>query len=273
MNPILRSYRFLFARPRFRRLNAALHSLALHGLGVLNFENEEVSGERFLIQRYLPAKIRNPRPVFFDVGANVGNLTASLLGKFPDALIYAFEPHPRNFLRLSNAGFAPGRVALNNLALGSAPGRMTLYDRADYEGSEHASLYAEVISDIHGKDVTEVEVLVSTLDNVTAENNIARIDYLKIDTEGNELAVLIGAARMLKERRIGHIHFEFNEMNVVSRVFMRDFRKLLPDYEFFRLLPRGLLPLGAGVLASEIFGFQNILAVPADAGAAPHNRP
>ena len=37
------------------------------------------------------------------------------------------------------------------------------------------------------------------------------------------------------------VQFEFNEMNVVSRVFMKDFFDILPGYRLFRLLPQARL--------------------------------
>jgi FkbM family methyltransferase len=243
-------------------MNTALHSLALHGLGVLNFDSDHASGERFLIKEYLPSRIKQSDPVFFDVGANVGALTTELLEVFPGASIYSFEPHPQTFLQLQRAMVGRGQVCCNNVALGRQPGHITLYDRSDYSGSAHASVFAEVISDIHRQDVTAVDVRVDTLDSVVKAQGIGYIDYLKIDTEGSELEVLFGGSQLLSEGRIGYIHFEFNEMNVVSKVFLRDFRKLLAGYEFFRLLPQGLLPLGTTVVTTEIFGYQNILAVP-----------
>ncbi len=255
-------YRRVFARRIFRGFNATLHGLALSGLGVLNWQDDAVSGERYLIRNYLPRVLPQAHPVFFDVGANTGAFTSALLARFPEAKVYAFEPHPQNFTRLLGAGHAPGRVVHENLALGRAPGHITLYDRADSEGSAHASVFADVIADIHRQALTATEVRVDTLDNVTARLGVEYIDYLKIDTEGNELAVLEGAARLLAESRIGYIHFEFNEMNVVSRVFLRDFRKLLPQHRLSRLLPRGLLPLAKRSIATEIFAYQNILAEP-----------
>lgn len=263
MNAVTSLYRLLFARRAFRRMNAALHSLALHGLGVLNFESDWVSGERYLIENYLPSNVKNTHPVFFDVGANVGALTTQLLETFPTATVHAFEPHPQTFLQLERAVMPRGRVHCRGVALGREPGHITLYDRADYRGSAHASVYAEVISDIHRKELTAVEVQVDTLDNAAAIAGIDYIDYLKIDTEGHEFEVLSGGSRLLREGRIGYVHFEFNEMNVVSKVFLRDFRKLLVGYEFFRLLPHGLLPLDTTVVTTEIFGYQNILAIPA----------
>jgi FkbM family methyltransferase len=246
----------------FRGFNSTLHGLALHGLGVLNWQDDAVSGERYLIHEYLPRVLPQAHPVFCDVGANIGAFTSGLLARFPGAKIYAFEPQPQNFARLTRAGHPPERVRHDNIALGRAPGLITLYDRADHAGSAHASVYEEVIADIHRQAVTATEVRVDTLDNVAALYGLPYIDYLKIDTEGNELAVLEGAAQLLREARIGYIHFEFNEMNVVSRAFLRDFRKLLPSHQLFRLLPRGLLPLGTRSVSTEIFAYQNILATP-----------
>jgi hypothetical protein len=73
--------------------------------------------------------------------------------------------------------------------------------------------------------------------------------------------VLHGAEGLLKTGRIKIIQFEFNEMNLVSRVFMRDFVELLQDYKFFRLLPSGMLSLSYTPLTSELFAYQNIIAI------------
>ena len=255
-------YRRLFAHRVFRGFNSTLHALALHGLGVMNWQDDAISGERYLIREYLPRVLSQAHPVFFDVGANTGAFTSGLLARFPGARVYAFEPQAQNFARLVNAGHPPDLVRHENIALGREQGLITLYDRADHEGSAHASVFEDVIADIHRQAVTATEVRVDTLDNVAAEYGVEHIDYLKIDTEGNELAVLEGAGRLLAASRIGYIHFEFNEMNVVSRVFLRDFRKLLPGHRLHRLLPRGLLPLAKRSVATEIFAYQNILAVP-----------
>ena len=62
------------------------------------------------------------------------------------------------------------------------------------------------------------------------------------------------------------IQFEFNEMNIESRVFMKDFFNILPEYDFFRLLPDGYIPLGnintyRNPLTLELFAMQNIVAI------------
>ncbi len=252
----------MFARPMFQKLNSALFYLSLHGLGVLNWQDDEISGERYLLRTWLPKAISGRHLVFFDVGANVGHYSEMMLECFPTAFVHAFEPHPRNYLHLLERAIPGHRAKCHNIAIGQSSSSMTLYDHADNDGSQHASLHEATITEFHEHSAAATQVRVATLDDVAATEGVEYIDFLKIDTEGHELAVLAGASRLLNERRIGHIQFEFNALHVFSRAFFRDFRNILPDYEFYRLLPKGLLPLGTNITSTEIFGFQNILAVP-----------
>jgi FkbM family methyltransferase len=233
----------------------------LRGLGILNYENDKVSGERYLIKTILPKVIKTDSPLFFDIGANIGNYSLTLLDRFPRAFIHAFEPHPRNYSHLTDR-MPSSKVKFHNIAIGESKGKSILYDRADCDGSEHASLHEAVISEIHKQKIVTFEVAVETLDDLVEREGVSYIDFMKIDAEGNELAVLQGASKLLENGNIGCINFEFNEMNIVSRVFVRDFRKILHNYEFYRLLPNGLLPLGDSPLATELFAYQNILAFP-----------
>jgi hypothetical protein len=80
-----------------------------------------------------------------------------------------------------------------------------------------------------------------TIDDYCAEHGITFIDHLKIDTEGHDLFVLKGAQRMLRERRIGALQFEFSEMNLLSRTTFFDHWNLLQaDYDVHRLCTDGL---------------------------------
>jgi len=261
MQLLISIYRIIFARPIFFRLNDMLFRLILRGLGILNFENSKISGEDYLINKILPTKLKISNPIIFDVGANIGDYSLALSGRFPNSIIYSFEPHPETFSRLKS-NIPTNNIKLFNFALGEKKDTLTLYDRNDSNGSPFASLHKEAITDIQNKGTIEIPVQVFTLDEFTTENNISRIDFLKIDTEGNELSILKGAKNLLDECKIGCIHFEFNEMNVVSRTFMRDFRIILKNYQLYRLLPKGLLLLNDSPIASELFAYQNILAVP-----------
>jgi hypothetical protein len=85
---------------------------------------------------------------------------------------------------------------------------------------------------------------------------------MKIDTEGHEYAVLQGSQELLQRGAFRLIQFEFNQMNVMSRVFLKDFYDLLGEgYVFFRLSEHELIPLEGYNTRNEIFIFQNIIAV------------
>jgi len=119
----------------------------------------------------------------------------------------------------------------------------------------------EVIEEIHKSETIKTEINITTIDDFVKEYNIKEIALLKIDTEGNELSVLQGAVNSLKESIINVIQIEFNEMNIISHTFLRDFIKILPNYKFYRLLPTELLEIKDYTpVYHEIFAFQNIIA-------------
>jgi FkbM family methyltransferase len=253
-------YSFVFARKIFRKWNRGLLELSLRGLGVLNFQDETASGERHFLVDVL-GKLEEP--VVFDVGANEGNYAKSVLELKPSARVYAFEPHPVTYGRLAALAVGPEHLVAVNAACGSTAGQMVLYDYAGSEGTQHASLHAGVIEGIHHGTANRHDVGVIALDSFVEEHNISHIDLLKIDTEGHELDVLKGTKKLLGEGRIHAVQFEFNEMNVVSRVFLKDFYDLMPQFEFYRTLRDGLMPLGKySALKCEVFAFQNIVALP-----------
>jgi FkbM family methyltransferase len=254
-----RGYRRLFGGARWYRVNRFLHELSLHGLGILNYENDRMSGERHTLARALATS--GSAPVVLDVGANVGNYARAVMQRCPTARVFAFEPHPGTFTRTLAAAREAGFTAIN-AACGADVGRLTLFDYdGQATGSEHASLYADVIERIHGGRPTGHDVAVTTIDAFVAERGIERVRLLKIDTEGHEAAVLRGARNTLAAGKVDLVQFEFNEMHVASRTFFRDFIDLLPGFRLYRVLPDGWIPLPYSPVTCEIFAFQNIVAV------------
>jgi FkbM family methyltransferase len=251
-------YRGIFARKMFYGFNKMLIRLAYRGMGILNYESDKASGEDYLIKQILP-KIIKSKSIIFDVGANVGNFSRTLTVKFPDAQIYSFEPHPQNFQKLLAL---KDKVNCVEMALGSKTETAEIFDYSSGKASEHASLIKEVITDIHHSDVHRIEIKVESLDNFLENNQIAEIDFLKIDTEGFEIDVLQGAEKSLAAGKVKVILFEFNSMNTLRKVFFREFEAILGEYRLYRLLPKGILPLeNEEIIFKEIFAFQNILAV------------
>ena len=234
---------------------------ALHGVGVLNYQNDLITGEHRFIQRFVE---QYPKAIVFDVGANSGQYARLVRSIGPQTTVHSFEPHPVSFEKLAKAAAIDGFTA-HNFALGNKRSEIDFFDYADEAGSQHASVYRDVIEGVHRRPAASQKVRCETLDAVVTEMEIASIDLLKIDTEGHEFAVLRGAKRMLKSGQIDVIQFEFNEMNVISRVFMKDFFDLLPNYRFFRLLENGVIELpDYEPNFVEIFAFQNIVCIRRD---------
>jgi len=76
---VYKIYGYLFAKPIFRKLNMFLYHISLRGLGILNYENEYLTGEKAWLKNYLKNK---KNPIVLDVGANVGiiqNIFLSLM--------------------------------------------------------------------------------------------------------------------------------------------------------------------------------------------------
>lgn len=69
----------------------------------------------------------NSAPVIFDVGANVGQTMDALRQIFARPTIHAFEPDKGAFDNLLQTHSKLPHVSLNNLALGSKPGRKIFF--------------------------------------------------------------------------------------------------------------------------------------------------
>ena len=145
-----------------------------------------------------------PGGVFVDIGGNKGDF-ALLAGKLVGASgrVFVFEPAPSNceWIERSIALNGYRSIELFPIALGDREGEITLHLSSV---SGHHSVVAPR-SDGTGK---AVRVPVRTLDTVLAEHGAPRVDVLKIDVEGADMAVLQGATRTLSANRDLVIFFD-----------------------------------------------------------------
>lgn len=256
---LLDLYIFLFARKKFEKLNKYLCRLSLAGLGVLNYKTSKISGEKAFLESYLKGK----NGVVIDVGANQGGYCREVISANKEMMIYAFEPHPVTFNILQTKIQNYKNVVPVKKGMSDKSGLLNIYDYDSNDGSEHASLFKDVIGEIHGSQlISSHEVELVTLDDFLAEKHISQVELLKIDTEGNEFNVLRGGLNAIGQRKIKAIHFEFNEMNVASQVFFRNFWKILEGYRLYRLLPNEMMEIKEyKALWCEIYAYQNIVAI------------
>lgn len=185
-----------------------------------------------------------------------------LLNEINYVQIFSFEPHPKTFKQLS-INCQNDKVKLFNCALSSKEGTINLYDYENNDGSVHASLSSEIFTTIHKSTTVSHTVKVLTVDKVCKENNISRIDFLKIDVEGFELEVLRGSLGMISNACVNIIQFEFTQLNTTTRIYFKDFWELLnSNFKIYRLLPNDLLEIEKyDPTINEIFGYQNFVAI------------
>lgn len=151
------------------------------------YETEELSLCRALLPR---------GGVFVDVGANIGWYAAHLAALDRSARVYAFEPVPtsRGFLARTVARNGLDNVTVEPMAVSDREGELTLYVDETIAGaaSEHPTAYAQSSSAVRARS--------TTLDAYFA-GGAARLDLVKLDVEGGELAALRGARSVIARDR------------------------------------------------------------------------
>jgi FkbM family methyltransferase len=123
--------------------------------------------------------------VVFDVGANVGEWTELALTINPRASYHCFEPSNATF-RILSARLFPATVRRNHFGLSSTAEERTLFVYAEGMGSN--SLYLR--TGLDAKQEIEETIALRTFDDYCTEQQIAEVDFVKIDVEGHELSVL-----------------------------------------------------------------------------------
>lgn len=243
---------------RMQRFWTSLHRISLIGMNYWASELR-LTGELDAL-RWLAARLEDvPEPVIFDVGANVGEYSATALKAFDGRCrIHGFEPSGAAFQKATDRHAGNAQVRLNRVAISQGEGEATL--RTSDPGASIASL-EPLDHPVRAFDSRHDETVpTTTIDAYCEREGIAEIHLLKMDIEGHELAALQGAAKLLANGRIRFIQFEFGENNVAARSYLRDFVSLLDGYRFYRVVPGGLVPWSYCGGRSEIFATMNYLA-------------
>lgn len=123
----------------------------------------------------------NPSPLIIDCGCNCGLSILFFKTKFPAARILGFEADPKIFRIAANniANFKLSGVTLLNKAIWKSHGLLKFHP----DGADGGQLHLSEGDSINNSIEVESEVLSKFLEN-------KKIDLLKIDIEGAEMAVL-----------------------------------------------------------------------------------
>lgn len=162
--------------------------------------------------------------VIFDVGANVGIMSLNFANKATNGKVYAFEPthyalnkfkrnlelNPELAKRITVTNcFVSAKSDANPNIVAFSSWSLTKRTENDHEFHLGTPMSAEGVPSI-------------TMDDFVQSNNITRLDFIKIDTDGHEYEVFSGAANTIKTLR-PKIIFELGLYVMKEKNFEFDF--------------------------------------------------
>jgi FkbM family methyltransferase len=168
-----------------------------------------------------------PGMTVLDVGANVGIHTSiAARSVAPGGTVYSFEPVPENFeiLVRNLARNQLTNVVVEQIAIGNEVGRSTIY-LADHSIGTHSLLRSD-----KSNLAQSLSVPITTLDNYFCDQMPDVVNLLKIDVEGYEPNVLMGAIDLL--RRTDQLLIEYNRVSIEANGGVDAFIELLASFDF-----------------------------------------
>lgn len=235
INSIQRIWIYVFTFHQFERINNRILSLALHVRGFQNSGSPEMSGEKHLLRSLSKFDIQ----ICLDIGANVGSYSKMMIDIL-GAKVIAFEPLEQACKKLEEIEISnPNNFKFHQLAISdnNAIRRLSFGDPTSEIAtlqSSNAELDFVQKNNIYNTLIKSVK-LDSLFDDRVIE--LQRIDYIKIDVEGHEYQVLLGAQETIKKYKPRFIQIEYNIYNILSGINMYEISKLLSGYTIFQILP------------------------------------
>ena len=181
--------------------------------------------------------------ILFDVGAHKGESINLFLSNMSVRKIISFEPSPINFLQLKNIRehylkkFNKTEILIENIGLGSENKEINFKQFEESSSStmkeinEESSYFKKKFNLLNfftkeKKIYKNLKVKIKTLEDYMNLNNIDKISFLKIDTEGYEYEILKGLKKKIK--LVNMIMFEHHYDNMIIKDYtFRDINNFL----------------------------------------------
>lgn len=157
--------------------------------------------ECFFDETYLkgfPKKLlKSPIKTIIDVGANVGYFSLFMLSQNAKSKVLAFEPIPKNFellnqYKLENPGFD---FQIFNMAV-TKPSQKSI--TLNFDESDDFTTSASIFNSQEQKNQLEVESI--SLENIFKDNDLDKVDLVKLDCEGSEYDILYNTSDKILEK-------------------------------------------------------------------------
>lgn len=188
-------------------------------------------------------RLLRPHAVAVDIGANVGVWSLLAVERHPDVQVHAFEPVPALAERLRRHvalnGLRADAIVTNVTAVAAENGVAPFFVNHTSNTGASSLYHRPAESD-------EIAVPVVTLDAYAERAGLDRIDVLKVDVEGAEIAVFTGARRILSGGDAPAVFFEMDaRLCGKAGTTPAEVKRLLIDYGYgiFRCRGGALVPV------------------------------
>lgn len=141
-----------------------------------------------------------------DIGAHIGSFTREFLSVFPGCVPTLIEPNPFCLPDLSKLGFEQHAVAVS-----AESGHAEMFLSREWLQTTGASLYRENTAFFRDEVVVKQQVAKVRLDDLFAGR---QFDFVKIDTQGSELDVLLGGSTILRQADYILVEVSLVEYNI-----------------------------------------------------------
>ena len=151
-------------------------------------------------------------PLVIDIGANAGFFNVLLFSKLEKARVLAYEPLPSNIELLKKTimqNEVLKNIRLSQVAVtGSAKESIDLFT----EDTEDNTVVSSVFSSFNQLNQKKITVPAQSLTSIIEQNNLEKIDLLKLDCEGSEYDIIYNTdAEVLK--KINMMVIEVHQIN------------------------------------------------------------
>ena len=200
--------------------------------------------------KFLKENKYNEFKILIDVGAHKGESIELFSENFIIKKIISFEASPINFeylkmkIEKNKKRYNNTEIVLENIALG-AENKIIEFKQFNESSSstikkidEESKYYKrkfKLINFLSNKKIyTKLQIKVSKLKDYIEKNDLKKIDFMKIDTEGYELEILLGLEN--KIQLIDIIMFEHHYDSMIQKGYkFADINKLLIKNHFNKI--------------------------------------
>ena len=197
--------------------------------------------------KFLKKNKYNNFKILIDIGAHKGESIKLFSKNFIIKKIISFEASPINFeylkkkIKDNKQGYNNTEIVLENIALG-AEEKIIEFNQFNESSSstikeiDKESKYYKrkfrLINFLNNKETYQkIKIKISKLKEYIEKNNIKKIDFMKIDTEGYEFEILLGLENKIK--LVDIIMFEHHYDNMIKKGYtFEDINKLLIKNNF-----------------------------------------